>query len=74
MTHPLSSADIITFYQKSATFVILRNTDQDCILMHNFYFFLTLFESLKVAPGKMVTILMMSSKLATLGLLKIKVT
>ena len=38
MTHPLRSADI-TFYQKSATFVILRNTDKDCILMHNLYLF-----------------------------------
>ena len=27
------------FYQKFATFVILRNTDKGCILMYNFYFF-----------------------------------
>ena len=39
MTHTLSSADIIIFYQKSATFVILKNTGKDCILKHNFYFF-----------------------------------
>ena len=40
MTYTLSSADIIIiFYQKSATFVILKNTDKDCILKHNFYFF-----------------------------------
>ena len=39
MTYSLSSADISIFYQKSTTFVILRNTDKDCILMHNFYFF-----------------------------------
>ena len=39
MTYSLSSADISIFYQKSTTFVILRNTDRDCILMHNFYFF-----------------------------------
>ena len=32
MTHPLNSADIIIFYQKSATFAILRNTDKDCIV------------------------------------------
>ena len=37
-------------------------------------FLLTLFESLEVALIKMVEILMMSAKLATLGLLKIKVT
>ena len=29
MTHPLSSADISIFQQKSATFVILRNIDKD---------------------------------------------
>ena len=28
------------FHWKSATFVISRNTDIDCILIHNFYFFL----------------------------------
>ena len=39
MTYPLSSADIGIFYQKSATIIILKNTDKDCILMHNFYFF-----------------------------------
>ena len=39
MIHPLSSADINIFYQNSATFVIIRNTDKDCILMLNFHFF-----------------------------------
>ena len=34
--HPLSSADISIFNQKSANFVISRNTDTDCISMHNF--------------------------------------
>ena len=34
---------------------------------------LTFFESLKVVLIKMIAILMMSAKLATLGLLKIKV-
>ena len=47
MTHPLISADIRIFYQKSATFVILRQTDKDCNLMHNFIISI-LFESLKV--------------------------
>ena len=69
MAHPLSSADRSFFYQKSATNVILRNTDKDCILMYNFYFFLTLFEPLKVALIKMVPILMMAAALATLGFL-----
>ena len=52
MTHPMSSADIIILYQKSTTFVILRNTDKDCILMHNFYFFSFFFESLKGCSDK----------------------
>ena len=33
--HPLSFVDIIIFHQKSATFVISRNTYIDCILIVN---------------------------------------
>ena len=36
VTHPLSSADISIFHRKSANFVISRNTDIGCILIHNF--------------------------------------
>ena len=36
MTHSLSSADIRIFQRKPANFVILRNTDTECILVHNF--------------------------------------
>ena len=36
MTHPLSSAGISIFYQKSGTFVVSRNTIIDCIIIHNF--------------------------------------
>ena len=36
VTHPLNSADISIFHRKSANFVISRNTDIDCILLHNF--------------------------------------
>ena len=61
------------FHWKSANFVVSRNTDIDCILTHNFYFFFTFFESLKVVLKNMVAVLMMSGKLATLGLFKIKV-
>ena len=39
MIHLLSSADISIFYWKSAIFLISRNPDIDCILMHNFQFF-----------------------------------
>ena len=33
---PLEFVDISIFYWKSATFVISRNTDIDCNLVHNF--------------------------------------
>ena len=48
-----------------------KNTDIDCMLIHNF-FFLTLIQYLNVALINMVTILMMSPKLATLDVLQIK--
>ena len=61
------------FHRKSATFVVSRNTDTDCILIHNFLILLTFFESLRVVSIIVVEIMMMSAKLASLGLLKIKV-
>ena len=64
VTHPLVSAVIRIFHRKFATFIISRNTDIDCILIHNFY-------SFNFLPLNMVAILMMSAKSATLGLLKI---
>ena len=36
VTHPLSSADISIFLPDSENYAISRNTDRDCILMHNF--------------------------------------
>ena len=39
VTYPLSCADISIFSWKSANFVLSRNTDTDCILIHNFQFF-----------------------------------
>ena len=42
--------------------------------MLKFYFFNIFFESLKVVLITMLAILMMSAKLATLGLIEIKVT
>ena len=39
VTQPLSSPDISIFYRKSVNFAISRNTDIDCILIDNFYFF-----------------------------------
>ena len=51
----------------------IANTDIDCILIHDFYFFLTFLESLKNVFINMVTTLIMPAKIATLGLLKTKV-
>ena len=39
VTQPLSSANISIFSWKSANFALSRNTDTDCILVHNFQFF-----------------------------------
>ena len=54
------------FQRKSATFFVFRNTDVDCIIIHIF------FESLKIVLTKMVAILMMSAKSATISFLKIR--
>ena len=70
--HPMSSADIALFHQKSTTFVVSNNKDINCILI-KFLILLTIFESLKVVLINIVAILMMSAKLATLGLLKLKI-
>ena len=71
----MSSADISIFHQKSATFVIPRNYRYRIRLCFNtqLLILLTLLESLKVVLINMVVILMMPSKLATLGFLKIKI-
>ena len=61
------------FHRKSANFAISRNTRVDCILIQNFLIFLTFLESLKIVLIKKVAILMMSAKVATPGLLKIRV-
>ena len=66
MTHSVTHQSIF-FHRKSATFLISRDTNIDCILLNNF------FESLKDALANMLSSLMMSVNLATLGLLKIKV-
>ena len=61
------------FHRKSANFAISENTDIDCILVHNFFLFLTFFESLKTFFINMGAILIMSAKLLTPGRLKIKI-
>ena len=70
VTYPLSSADSI-FFRKSANFVILRNKEIDNTLAF-WYIFSNLLESLKIVLINMGKILMMSRKIATPGLLKVK--
>ena len=60
------------FPRKSAIFVMSRNTDIDCVLIHNLFSF-TFFELLKLVLINIVKILIISSKLATPGFLKMKV-
>ena len=59
------------FHLKSVNFAISRNTDIDCILQIISSSF-NLFWVFKVFFNKLVAILMMSAKMATLVLLKIK--
>ena len=70
VTHPLSTT-LAFLYRKRATFVLIKNTKVDYILIHFLYFF-TFFESLKVVLIAVVAILLISTKLTTVGLLKIK--
>ena len=72
-THPLLTSE--PFHQKPVvTFVISRNTNIDCILIHIFNFqSFNLFLVFKVSFNNQGCNLMMSAKLATLGLLRIKV-
>ena len=58
------------FHQKSAIFVISRNTNVHWILIYNFSFFYFFFESLKIFLINIAAILMRLAKLATLGLPK----
>ena len=70
VTYPLSSADSI-FSRKSANFVILRNKEIDNTLAF-WYIISNFLESLKIVLIIMGKILMMSRKIATPGLLKVK--
>ena len=61
------------FLRKSENFFISRNTDINCILIRNFYFFVTFLESLNIFLINLVKILMMPAKMITPGHLKIAV-
>ena len=73
MTHPLSSADISIFSPKIIKFCYIKKYRYRLHFHTLFLIFLTFLESLKTVLIKMIKILMMSAKMATLGLLKITV-
>ena len=73
VTHPLRPADINFFSPEISKFCYIKNTDMDCILIKKFLILLTFFETLKIVLIKMVTILMISVKMANLGLPKLNV-
>ena len=71
--HPLSSADISNFLLEISKFCYIKKYRYRLYFDTLFLILLTFFESLKIFLINMVTILMMSAKMVTLGLLKIKV-
>ena len=72
VTHPLSSADISNFSPEISKFCYINKYMYRLNFDKKFLILLTFLESLKIVIKK-VTILMMSAKMATPGLLKIKV-
>ena len=66
---PLSCVDISIFPRRLTIFVTSRNACKNCILPHNL-FFLPIIELIKVVLINVITILIMSAKLATPGLPK----
>ena len=73
LTHPLSSADISNFSPGISKFCYIKKYMYRLHFDAKFLILLTFLESLKIVLIKKVTILMMPAKMATPGLLKIKV-
>ena len=73
MRHYLSSLVISIFQQKLIIFVISGNKEKNRISMHKLWFFNLLLSFLKVLLINMNVSSMISSKLATPGVLKIKI-
>ena len=73
VTHPLSSVDISIFLTELGKFCYMKK--YRCRFHLNTYFLtlLTFLESLRIVLKNVVKILMMSAKMATLGLLRIKI-
>ena len=70
--HPLSSAEISNFSPGISKFCYIKKYMHKLHFDTKFLILLTFLESLKIGLIKKVTMLMMSVKMATPGLLKIK--
>ena len=73
MTHPLSSADISIFLPEISKFCYIKKYRYRLDFDREFLNLSTSLESLITVLINVVTILMMSAKMATPGLLKIRV-
>ena len=73
MIHPLGSADISIVFPEISKFCYIKKYRYRFHLDTLFLILLTFLESLRIALISMVTILMMTAKMATSGLLRIKV-
>ena len=72
-THPLSSADIRSFSPEIRKFCYIKKCMYRLHFGTKFPILLIFLESLKIVLKKKVTTFMMSPKMATPGLLKMKV-
>ena len=73
VTNPLSSADISTFSMEISIFCYIKKYRNRLRFEIQFLILFTFLESLKIVLINMVTTFMTSVKMATPGLLKIKV-
>ena len=73
VTHPLSSADISNFSPEIRKFCYIKKCMYRLHFDTKFVNLLTFRGSIKIVLIKKVTVLVMSTKMATPGLLKIKV-
>ena len=72
VTHPLTSADISVFLLEISQFCYIKKYRYRFYFDPYLIFFLNFLESLKIVLINMVTIFMMSAKMAALAFLKIK--
>ena len=73
VTHPLSSADISNFSPEIRKFCYIKKYMYTLHFDTKLLILLTFLESIKIVLIKKVAILVMSAKMATPGLLKIKI-